>query len=123
MPRTQTSDPAPEVYDRTFLRFVATSFSSSPGPVYTNTRLGATAVVVSIDVVNITSDSGASILVWVQANTNGLFGGFTGAGQFDTFSWRGKVGLYYEDALGCLSAGGTWSIVASGYYVPTYLTV
>lgn len=121
MPRTQTNDPAPEVLD-TFTRLAATNFSSSPGPVYTNLRQGSTAVVVSIDVVNTTSDSGASILVWAVNNTWGLFGGFTGSGQFDTFSWRGRLGLFYEESLGALSAGGSWSLVASGYYIPAYLT-
>jgi hypothetical protein len=52
----------------------------------------------------------------------GVFGAQTGAGQYDTFSYRGYLPLYSGDGIGILNFTGTWHFTAAGYRYPQGFT-
>lgn len=79
-------------------------------------------VITGMDVVNEGAGTGATILIGSAVNAAGIFGAAIGAGQFDTFSWRGVYALPPGGFIQCLaSTGGGWDSIGTGFIVPNVL--
>jgi hypothetical protein len=85
-----------------------------------------TVVVTTMDIVHVTMGSSDTAAIGMVhsgfAPQVYIFGAGTGAGNFDTFSWRGELPLYSGDELIALNIANSWSWVGSGYLVPTQFT-
>lgn len=121
MPRTDTSDPSNFPVGGLY-RLTAVRLTGPQGSVFANGLTGINIIVVAMDCVSEVSGTSTAIEMGVfngqNSQTYGVFGAETGAGQFDTFSWRGFLALQPLDSLSCLAATGTWSFVATGYNIP-----
>jgi hypothetical protein len=117
MPRTQTNDLSIGVSPNAH-RFWSTSLAVGTTTLYTVSRANVNAVITSMDICN--TSGGGSDQCAIQCPTSGayIFGGQTGAGIFDTFSWRGLLVLYPGEAIRAVGATGVWYSVGSGYYQP-----
>jgi hypothetical protein len=78
-------------------------------------------VVTTMDMCNFGGSEGSVCAVCFGTSNNPIFGGLTGAGQYDTFSWRGELCLAQSSTLVCGVVTGSWAITASGYYAPEVL--
>lgn len=117
MPRTQTNDPA--LAFRGFPTiFVASSHIVNGTVLYSGGQPGQISVVTNIDVVSVATTTSATILIGLNLNSCGIFGAQTGAGAYDTFSWRGFLPLALGDGLVALHADDGWHCVAAGFLVP-----
>lgn len=122
MPRTDTSDNLGSRHAGVF-RLCNTVVVNTGQSLYQSNAPGVTVVVTTMDLVNIGSQgsvsSGVGLLTVNSGQVYGLFGAITGTGALDTFSWRGELALYQDDQLVSLATTGTWTVVASGYKIPT----
>lgn len=122
MPRTQTNDQPGPPY-RGIQRLTALTLTSSGQIIWANGNAVTTIVVVTMDVVSDISGTSTDIAIGIApgggSSTFRVFGAATGAGQFDTFSWRGYLPLLYNDELVAINVSGSWDFTAAGYAIPT----
>lgn len=118
MPRQQTSDQAPTFYGFPVVLWSETNLIA--GQVLAeNGSQYQMIVVTSIDVVCRNAGTNSNILIGGLTNTAGLFGGATGAGLYDTFSWRGYLALPFGALLRVINtSGGGWDSIGAGFVIP-----
>jgi hypothetical protein len=114
MPRTQTNDPALR-HGPYIMRFGLKSFITTG-----STLAGAPApkvnwVITSMDIVHRSAESGAVCSICVNSASWTIFGAMTGAGSYDTFSWRGELAMNNVDVIKCGVVTGTWDFNCNGY--------
>lgn len=122
MPRTDTSDQPGPPY-RGLQRLTAQTLTTPGGIIWANGNFNTTIVVITMDVVAVSGGSGANVAVGIAPGGGSsqfrVFGGEAGAGNYDTFSWRGYLPLLYNDELVCVNVGGSWDFTAAGYAIPS----
>lgn len=117
MPRTDTSDPItltefPPWRAGPFLDIVTGQ------ALFHNQRSNTAMIITTMDLGSLQSGTSTACAIGAVYASIVTFGGQTGAGQFDTFSWRGFLPLYYNEYVYCFAASGNWSFTASGYWLP-----
>lgn len=117
MPRTQTNDssPGPAL---NIVRLALKSSITASQLLFRNQETTEALIVTNMDIVHRSAESGATCAIGINGSTPAIFGALTGAGSYDTFSWRGYFGLAPNDYISCLVVTGTWDFNAHGYYVP-----
>lgn len=121
MPRTQTNDQNSS-HARDIITFWNLNNISNGQELWSNTRADCNAIITCIDICCSVAST-ATCAIGLNQSGYPFFGAQTGAGQWDTFSWRGELmvpgtgGIYVVQA-----SASAWSCMGSGYYAPSYLT-
>lgn len=117
MPRTQTNDAALPG-NRMMFRLADGRVGASPAALFTMTRANTQAVVVSMDICNTSAGTGDQLAITIGSGGTYIFGGLTGSGVFDTFSYRGNLVLRPGEALWSAGIIGTWYFNCNGFFQP-----
>lgn len=117
MPRTQTSEQAPPVLGFPVVFWSLRGLTAGQQLFFNDSQFQMY-VLTNIDVVSRDANNGDSILIGGLTNSAGLFGALTGAGLYDTFSWRGNLALPFGATLEVIAiSGGGWDSIGGGYVI------